>query len=170
MLFKDWKLLDQTSVGFNLEKQYVYYIHSRAWALKGWLGGTHSWTTFWSEEHNKWLVIELTDRETINVQKATIFCIKDNTDYLTKTPIISDRVPDSLWFGTTPIIVGKSLNTFTYVTFVELCLKYPITNFRIVNRNCNTFTSYIISTLDLSIKKPFRSIGFKNRCFWLRIW
>jgi hypothetical protein len=54
MFFKDWRLLDQSPVGLPFEKEYIYYVHSRAWALTGWLGGTHSWLVFWSSDHNKW--------------------------------------------------------------------------------------------------------------------
>ena len=121
MLFKDWRLLDQSSIGLSLEKDYAYYIHSRAWALKGWVGGTHSWITFWCNKNNKWLVVELTDKETIDVQYAKILFIRENIAYEEKTPIISDRIPDARWFGSDPIIVSKFRNEFTIEDFIKVC-------------------------------------------------
>lgn len=162
MLFKDWRLLDQSPVELGLEKEYVYYVHARAWALKGLIGGTHSWTVFWSTEHNQWLVIELTDIETINVQQAKIFWVRDNVDYQEHSPIISNRIPNAKWFGATPIVVDKCRNTFTYNDFVEVCKQYPIQYFRLLDRNCNTFTSFLIAKLNLKVKRPLRSVGFKS--------
>jgi hypothetical protein len=95
MLFKDWRQLDQSSVGLIFEKQYVYYLHSRAWALKGWAGGTHSWITFWSAQHNKWLVVEFTDKETIEIQHAEILYSWNHVGYLEHSPIISNRINDA---------------------------------------------------------------------------
>ena len=113
MFFKDWRLLDQSPVGLPFEKEYIYYVHSRAWALKGWLGGTHSWITFWSSKHDQWMVVELTDIETISVQKGRLYWLRDNIGYQEHSPIISNRTPNAKWFGSTPIVVGKCKNTFT---------------------------------------------------------
>jgi hypothetical protein len=166
MLFKDWRLLDQSPVDLNLNRDYVYCIHSRAWALKGWLGGTHSWTTFWSEEHQQWLVIELSDKETINVQQASLYWIREDVEYQEHSPIISNRCPTAKWFGTIPIILGKHRNTFTYSDFVNVCKSYPIKKFKLLNQNCNTFTSFLIARLNLDIKRPVRSIGSRNKRYW----
>jgi len=167
MLFKDWRLLDQSPVDLGFEKEYVYYVHARAWALKGWFGGTHSWTVFWSTEHSEWLVIELTDIETISVQQAKILWIKDNVDYQEHSPVISNRIPNAKWFGATPLIVGQCKNTFTYNDFAEVCKQYPIKNFKLLDQNCNTFTSFLIAKLNLKINRPLRSVGFKNKKYWL---
>jgi hypothetical protein len=165
MLFKDWRLLDQSSVGLVFDKKYFYYVHSRAWALKGWLGGTHSWFVFWSVEYDRWLVLELTDRETIDVQTATplyMWIVK----YTDHTPTISNRVPDAKWFGSTPIVVGKTLNNLTYQEIVDVCNSYPIKEFKLITHNCNTFASYVLYKLHLTIKRPLRSIGFKDTTWW----
>jgi hypothetical protein len=166
MLFKDWRLLDQTSVDLSLDKEYVYYLHARAWALKGWLGGTHSWITFWSAKHDKWLVVENSDIETIEVQSANILWIRENTGYYDRSPLICDRIPDAKWFGTIPIIVGKDKCSFDYDDIVRICENYPFFDFNLITRNCNTFISFIVSELDLNISRPIRSYGFKSKKFW----
>jgi hypothetical protein len=163
-MFKDWRLLDQSSVGLSLHKDYMYYIHSRAWALKGWLGGTHSWFVFC--DNDQWLVLELTDRETIEVQNANILYAWDNVGYQEHTPTLSNRIPDAKWFGSTPVIVGKSLNKTTRLEIIQICNNYPIKEFKLITHNCNTFLSYVVYKLGLDIKRPLRSIGFKTTTFW----
>lgn len=162
MLFKDWRTGDQSSVNLSFDKDYVYYIHARAWALKGWLGGTHSWTVFWSNEHNQWLVAEISDKETLTVQQAKILWIQPYAGLFDKVPVISNRVPDARWFGSTPIIVGSSYKTFNYYDIVAVCKEYPKKEFRLLTTNCNTFTSFLVHRLNLKIKRPLRSIGFKK--------
>jgi hypothetical protein len=169
MFFKDWRLLDQSPVDLLIEKEYVYYIHSRAWALKGLLGGTHSWIAFWSSEHNEWLVIELSDQETVEVQKGNIYWIRDSASYQEHSPIISNRIPNAKWFGTTPAIVGKCKNNISYKEFINVCKTYPIQNFRLIDQNCNTFTSFLISELQLNIRQPLQSIGFRSNRYWKKI-
>ena len=162
MLFKDWRTGDQSSVNLSFDKDYVYYIHARAWALKGWLGGTHSWTVFWSNEHNQWLVAEISDKETLTVQQAKILWIQPYAGLFDKVPVISNRVPDARWFGSTPIIVGSSYKTFNYYDIVAVCEEYPKKEFQLLTTNCNTFTSFLVHRLNLKIKRPLRSIGFKK--------
>ena len=164
MFFKDWRVLDQSPTKLTFEKEYVYYVHSRAWALKGWLGGTHSWITFWSQEHNQWLVLELTDKETLDIQNANILYCRDNLKYQERSPTISDRIPNAKWFGSTPSIVGKTHNVYQYQDFVNVCKQYPVTEFKLLTQNCNTFISYVLKILKLDINRPFRSVGFKN--YW----
>jgi hypothetical protein len=167
MFFKDWRLLDQSSVGLSLHKDYLYYIHSRAWALKGWLGGTHSWIAFYSND--QWLVLELTDRETIEVQNANLLYAWSDVGYQEHSPTISNRIPDAKWFGSTPIIVASTLNNFKYEEIVTICKNYPVKEFKLVTQNCNTFISYVIYKLGLKIKKPLRSFGFKNKFYWTSV-
>lgn len=162
LFFKNWRFLDQSKVNLPFEKEYVYYVHARAWALKGYLGGTHSWTVFWSTEHDQWLVVELSDIETIDVQQGTILWMRNDIGYQDRGPIISNRAPNAKWFGATPIIVGKSKNTFIYDDFVKVCDQYPIQNFKLLNFNCNTFTSFLSAKLNLNIRRPLRSIGYKK--------
>ena len=166
MFFKDWRLLDQSPVGLPFEKEYIYYVHSRAWALKGWLGGTHSWITFWSNQHDKWLVVELTDKETITIQHANLLYVWDNVGYRAHCPIVSDRTPDAKWFGTIPKIHKRVLNTVKYSDIEQACRDYPFKEFDLLTRNCNTFSSYIIDKLNLNIEPPLRSFGFRGNKFW----
>lgn len=168
--FTDWRILDQSSVCLEFDKKYVYYVHARAWALKGWFGGMHSWMVFWSAEKNDWLVVELNDRETLEVQNANILYIWKDIGYQEYSPTVSKRTIDSKWFGASPTIAGKSLLTFDYSNIIELCEAYPFKQFVLTSRNCVTFTSYLIYKLNLDIKRPFRSIGFKNKKFWDNIY
>lgn len=164
--FTDWKILDQSSAGLEFDKKYCYYVHARAWALKGYFGGMHSWLVFWSKEKNSWLVVELTDKETLEIQNANILYIWNNIGYREYSPTINQRIIDGKWFGAKPVIAGKCLLTFDYGDIVKLCNNYPFKEFILTSRNCVTFTSYLIERLNLDIKRPFRSIGFKNRRFW----
>jgi hypothetical protein len=168
--FTDWRILDQSSVGLEFDKRYCYYVHARAWALKGYLGGMHSWFVFWSMELNDWLVVELNDRETLEIQNANILYIWKNVGYQEYSPTISKRVIDGKWFDASPIIAGKSLLNFDYSDIVKLCDDYPYKEFSLTSQNCVTFTSYLIYKLNLKISRPFRSIGFKNRKFWNRLY
>ncbi len=164
-LFKDWRTLDKSSAELNLDKKYFYYLHARAWALKGWLGGTHSWFSFWSEEKNSWLVLELTDPETLDVQEADAIYIR-NVNYTDHSPAISNRIPDARWFGSNPIIIASTENRFTYQDIETVCKEYQFNKFNLLNDNCNTFASYVIHKLGLGFSRPFRSIGFKTSEYW----
>ena len=167
--FTDWRLLDQSPVDLDLDKNYIYYLHARAWALKGWIGGTHSYTTFWSKKHSEWLVIELTDKETLEVQQADTYYIWDHVDYTEHSPAISNRDPKARWFGARPFVVGQARNLFLYEDFENAAREYPIKKFELLKQNCNTFTSYLISRLGLRWSRPLRSVGFRNRKFWNEI-
>jgi len=169
MIFGDWKTHDQTPVPLELHKGCMHYLHSRAWSVKGYLGGTHSWFVFWSEMHDKHLVDELTDMETIYVQRANAIFVKKDVGYIERTPVISDRAPNSRWFGSIPVIVGKTEMSMTYHDIEQACIDYPITQFNLLNRNCNTFSSYLIHRFGLKIRRPLRSIGFKGKKFWNRM-
>ena len=169
MLFKDWRLLSTETVPLPFVKGRIYYLHARAWALKGYLGGTHSWSTFWSPEHNKWLVVELTDEETISYQNAKIlFTRSTSTDKTEHSPIISTREPNQRWFGCEPYIVDSSLQNFTYDDIVKACREYPIDEFIMIKRNCNTFSSYLNWKLGLNLKRPFRSVGYRPAAWWTK--
>ena len=161
-VFRDWREEDQSSINYSFNKDYVYYVHARAWALKGWLGGTHSWIVFWSEQHNHWAVVEISDKETLIIQQAKILWIQPYAGLFDKVPIISSRVPDAKWFGAKPIIVGRSPKTFGYNDIVLACKEYPKKEFQLLTTNCNTFTSYLVHKFDLKIKRPIRSVGYKK--------
>lgn len=169
MLFKDWRLLDTTSVHLSFDLRYVYYVHSRAWALKGWLGGTHSWLVFWSKEKSKWLTMELTTKETLDFQETrNIYYIRDVSPTL-HSPVISDRCPDGKWFGSTPTIVGQCFNEFSLKDFEKVCKKYPFDDFNLFSKNCNTFTSYVNYSLGLNLTRPIRSFGARDDKYWHRV-
>lgn len=163
--FGEWKLMPQASVGLSLDPTKLYYLHARAWHFKGYIGGTHSWITFYSRLHDDWLVVELTDRETLGVQDCTI--LFSGTDQAVHAPFITNRVKDAQWFGTIPRVVDCCL-TRNFEDFQSACLEYPIREFRLATRNCNTFTSYLIWRLELNLERPLRSIGFKNKKWWDR--
>lgn len=161
--FTDWKLLPRDSVGLELDVTRLYYLHARAWHLKGYIGGTHSWITFYSDQHRNWLVIELTDRETLDVQDCNI--LYSGTDTLEHAPFITDRVKDGRWFGAAPRVVD-SCQTIEFERLKTACQEYPIDKFFLATRNCNTFTSYLIWKLALDLARPLRSIGFRNKKWW----
>lgn len=164
MFFKDWRICDQSIVDFpELDTNRFYYIQSQAWALKGYLGGTHSYCTFYHD--NKWMVAEITDMETLDIQNAMV--VYNDTESEEKGPFISDRLYNAKWFGHAPYIVDSCISP-QYDDILEACRNYPIKKFKLLTDNCNTFTSYLIAKLNLRLKRPIRSVGFKNRKWWKR--
>lgn len=167
MFFKDWRLCDQSLVPIELDKTRFYYIQAQAWALKGYLGGTHSYCTFWSKQHGKWLVVELTDQETVDYQNCTVlFRGTIDNDKTIHAPFITDRAYNARWFGKTPYIVDSCLLTVDYQDIKQACDEYPLKEFILVSQNCNTFTSYLIWKFNLPLKRPIRSFGFKPGRWW----
>lgn len=164
MLFKDWRQCDQSPVLMNLDKSRFYYIQSRAWALKGYLGGTHSYCAFWDQQ---WLVVELTERETLEYQDGRILYDGNVTpDDTVHAPYITTRSYNSKWFGSTPYIVDSCVSTVDYHSVLSACKQYPLTEFKLLYQNCNTFTSFLISKLNLPLSRPLRSVGFRNKKWW----
>jgi hypothetical protein len=136
-------------------------MQAQAWHLKGYLGGTHSYCTFYHD--NKWLVAELTDIETLEVQNAKV--IYNGAKDKEHAPFITDRPYNAKWFGHAPYIVDSCISP-TYDDILYTCKNYPIPEFKLLTNNCNTFTSYLITTLNLKLKRPIRSVGFKNQKWW----
>ena len=163
-LFKDWRICSQDLKHMPLDPSRFYYIQAQAWALKGYAGGTHSWCTFY--ESNKWLVIELTDRETLSIQKANIIYDGPAIHDQDHAPFITDRPYNAQWFGHDPFIVDSCPMTVSYSDILYCAKQYPIRDFVLINQNCNTFTSYLIWKLNLNLHRPLRSIGFKNKKWW----
>jgi hypothetical protein len=168
MFFKHWKLCDQNLIPLEFDKDFLYYVHAKAWHLKGYLGGTHSYITFWSKQHSEWLVVEMTDPETVSYQNCQTHYSGVVTDDITEhAPMITNRLPNARWFGNNPLIVGKcSIGHLSYKDIEQACKEYPLKRFDILTQNCNTFTSYLIWKLRLELDRPFRSVGFKNRMWW----
>lgn len=161
-MFKDWRECSQDLVeSLNLDPTRFYYLQAQAWHLKGYLGGTHSYCTF--HHNNQWLVIELTDRETLEVQGAEI--IYAGTDSEEHAPFITTRPYNAQWFGHDPYIVD-SCDAVSFDSILQAANEYPIDTFKLLHQNCNTFTSYLIAKLDLKLKRPIRSVGFKNKKTW----
>lgn len=169
MIFKDWRLCDQSLVPLELDKTRFYYIQAQAWAMKGYLGGTHSYSTFWSNQHSQWLVVELTDQETVEYQNCDVLfkgvVTKDKTIH---APFITNRAYNARWFGHAPSVVDSCPLTVEYDDIVSICSRYPIEEFVLYKRNCNTFTSYLLWQLNLPLRRPIRSIGFRSPQWWLR--
>jgi hypothetical protein len=167
MFFKHWKLCDQDLVPLEFDQGRFYYIQAQAWALKGYLGGTHSYCTFWSRDHNSWMVVELTDPETVSYQNCQTFYTNVKTaDPTEHSPIITNRAPNARWFGHNPYIVDSCPMTADYKDIVKACAEYPLTGFVLISQNCNTFTSYLIWKLKLNLRRPFRSVGFRSKSWW----
>ena len=165
MFFQDWRVCDTSIVPFDLDKEYLYYFQAKAWGFKGIIGGTHSWMAFWSPERNEWLVIEITDAETVHVQQGEIV-YTTVAGWTEQGPVISNRDPRQQWFGGKPLFIAKQKNYCTLAGFKQLVDNYPIKKFALLFRNCNTLTSYIIAALDLKFTRPFRSVGHRSRIWW----
>jgi hypothetical protein len=164
MFFKDWRECDQSRIQMKLDKSKFYYIQAQAWALKGYLGGTHSYCVFWDKE---WLVVELSDEETLSYQGGRVlYNGAPYNDITHRAPVISTRPYNAKWFGNTPYIVDSCKSTISYSDVLYACKKYPFTEFKLLTQNCNTFTSFLINELKLDLKRPLRSMGFKNKNWW----
>lgn len=167
MFFQDWRVCDTSVVHMDLNKDYLYYFHAKAWGFKGLIGGTHSWMTFWSSGHQKWLVIEITDAETIHVQDAEVV-YSHSSAWQEQAVFISDRSPLQRWFGATPKIIARQRHYYNLEDFKSIVDQYPIKKFVLYTRNCNTFSSYLIAKLNLNFSRPFRSVGFRSRKWWCK--
>jgi hypothetical protein len=167
MFFKDWRECSQDILPLNLNKKRFYYIQAQACYLKGYFGGTHSYCTFWDRNYKKWLVIEKTKMETLLHQNCdVVYCGIDSKELNNPMPYISTRIPNAQWFGHNPYVVDSCINTIQLKELIEVCKEYPYKEFNLLTRNCNTFTSFLIWKLNLKLKKPFKSFGFKTKSHW----
>lgn len=166
MIFKHWKELPITPVQLDLNQDHFHYIQARAWGLKGWLGGTHSWFTFWCQNRREWLVLELTDKETLDYQSAEVIFAGSN-DYLERAPFISNRDPRQQWFGAKPTLID-SIELRPNLSYIEkLNHNYPFPLYKLLTQNCNTYTSYLYHHLDLKqMNLPLRKVGHRGSRFW----
>lgn len=162
-MFVDWKLCSQDLIPLSLTKDRFYYIQAQAWHLKGYLGGTHSYCVFWSAAHDKFLVVEYTDAETVSYQTTEV--VYGGSTDSNRAPFITARPYNAQWFGHNPSIVDSC--TFdNQADILYHIINYPLTEFKMLTQNCNTFTSYLIWKLNLKLKRPLKSIGFKNKQWW----
>ena len=165
--FKDWRECSQDPITLRLDLGEIHYIHAKAWHLKGYLGGTHSWLTFWDEKRKQWLVLELNDKETLEVQGGEIIYDGSLTSDITeRAPFITTRNPTHQWFGGNPKIIDRCYLPFQLDHIIKIISSYPLRDFKLISQNCNTFTSYVIWKLNLDLKRPFRSVGFRNKEWW----
>ena len=168
MFFKDWRECDQSLVDLTFDKGCIYYVHAQAWHLKGYLGGRHSYITWWSTDQKCQLVVEYTDKETLDVQNANII-YEGRKEYSLHAPFISDRAANARWFGHDPIVKGIcSKGIIKDEDFVTACKLYPnaLKDFDLLKNNCNTFTSYLLYKMRLEISQPHPAIGYKSRQRW----
>lgn len=164
--FKDWRECSQNIIAMNLNISKVYYMQARAWHLKGYLGGTHSYTTFYSHQHKCWMVVEYSDRETLSYQGGKIIYDGNNTLNDSKRAVYITTRPFNIeWFGAAPYIVDYC-DSPDYGKVLSACQQYPYDDFRIIDLNCNTFTSYLHWKIDLNLKRPLRSIGYRSKKWW----
>lgn len=164
--FKDWRECSQDLIPLRLDLQDLTYIHAKTWHLKGYLGGTHSWMAVWGKEHKQWLVIEINDKETLEYQGGKIIYDGSKTsDPKERAPFITTRPVTAQWFGNNPKVIGRC-HCPPLDAIIKAIDEYPLKDFKLITVNCNTFTSYLIWKLDLDLKRPFRSIGFRNKNWW----
>jgi hypothetical protein len=164
-IFGDWRTQDVSLVDLRLDPSQIYYFLARTCGFKGWLGGTHSWMGFWSEEKKRWLVLELSDIETVSIQKANIlFATTD--DLFDRGPILSDRDPRQKWFGAIPRIVDQQRRTMRTRDVIEVSRRYPFSDYRLLSRNCNTFFSFANLELGVHFRRPFRCVGYRSKTWW----
>ncbi len=163
--FKDWRECSQDLIPIHLEKEFIYYLHAQAWHLKGYIGGTHSYLTMWSKEHNEWIVIELTDLETLSYQNCKVIYDGGVSKREEHAAMISNRPFNAQWFGKNPKIIAWAPAP-EYSDILKVAKEYPLKGFRLTSQNCNTFTSHVIYKLNLNLKRPLRSVGFRPRSWW----
>lgn len=165
MIFKDWRLCDiSQDLNLILDTDKSYYLHAKAWHLKGWLGGTHSFFACYDQLRTTWFVAEITDRETLDVQGHNAI-YSGTSDYYERAPYITNRLYNTKWFGNKVKIVD-SCPAVDFSDLLYITKSYPIKEFDLLKNNCNTFLSYIIWKLNLPLKRPIRSIGFKSTQWW----
>jgi hypothetical protein len=167
MMFKDWRLCSQDSIPMDLQYRGLYYIHAQAWHIKGYLGGRHSWCTFNVPKHG-WVTVELTTRETLAHQDCKVLWVKkDGVALDDHAPFISTRAPNKQWFGHDPQVVWIHPYDVSYEDVVKACEDYPIEEFNILTKNCNTFTSWLMYRLGIDVRIPrLTSIGWKSKRYW----
>jgi hypothetical protein len=151
-------------VNFNVGG--LYFLNARTFGLKGFLGGSHSWITFVSDDLLTHTVIEVTDVESLHIQGATsITEFGLFTGPTEKQVIMSNRDGGQLWFGEQPSV------TYIGPSNIDVLLKwttsYPLITqrFSLFNANCNTYTSWILHLLGMNL---WTGIGCKSTLKWAK--
>ena len=170
MMFNDWRQASQKPVELDLDTRYIYHVQSVSCGIKGLFGGTHGYLTFFSRPRNKWLVVEVTDLETLEIQNATVlYCKKENPGHQEKTVYISDRKHDARWFGHRPAVVDRDLCVPDLYDIIVACDAYIHDDFDLIKKNCNTLVSFLIYHFNLDMYRPIRSIGYVKKLKWKSI-
>ena len=101
----DWRNADisETDVLNSIKTPATCFLSANAFGLKGKIpGGKHTWIATFNGTY--WKTYEITDIETIEVQKARMFYAEHVTqdDWKRRQLIISNRDPSTVWFGNQP--------------------------------------------------------------------
>jgi hypothetical protein len=166
-MFKHWKKCSQEYRPMDLSYDGFYYINAQAWHIKGYLGGRHSWCAF--KHNDRWLTVELTTRETLDVQKAEIILTSDrHAPYDAHRPFISTRAPNRQWFGHDPHVQWIHPYRVKFNDVVDACYEYPHQKeFNLLTKNCNTFTSFLLWKLKVDARIPtWLQYGWKSAKYW----
>lgn len=157
----DWRNADisETDVLKSIKTPATCFLSANAFGLKGKIpGGKHTWVATFNGTY--WKTYEITDIETIEVQKARMFYAEHVThdDWKRRQLIISNRDPSTVWFGNQPRLDA----IFPYRKIVH---GYPKNDrFNLITNNCSTYLSYIAWAYCFDFSFPY--IGFKPKEYW----
>ena len=142
----DWKNRSIEPVPGLLKDDGLYLLHAQAFGIKGLAGGRHSWMVAKSGTDS--LVAEITDLDTIDIQDGSVLFGAHVDNIFQRAPMIVERCPNQRWFGAVPVVDCYAAGDFAVFRklLFECVEKYPFRNipFRIIHRNCNTFTSWVV--------------------------
>ena len=169
----DWRDQSIAPVAGLIDRPGLYLLHALAFGFKGTLGtlgGRHSWLALRSTDGSS-IVAEVTDLETVEIQDGTVLKLGAPVkDEFQRAPMLIERDPTQMWFGSIPVVDGYSAgDSATFYMILSECVeKYPLRNkpFRIIHRNCNTFTSwalhYAAETYGIEMKPKQYLIGSRK--------
>lgn len=166
----DWRDQSIAPVAGLIERPGLYLLHAIAFGFKGSLGGRHSWLALRAADGSS-LVAEVTDLETVEMQDGNVLKLGAPVkDEFQRAPMLLERDPTQMWFGSVPVVDGYTDGDEAIFCqlLAESVEKYPLRNkpFRIVHRNCNTFTSwamhYAATTYGIEMKPKQYLIGSRK--------
>lgn len=167
MIFKHWKECTQELRPMDLSYNGLYYIKAQAWHIKGYLGGNHSWCGF--KHNDRWLVVELTTRETVDVQSCSVILDSNrHAAYDAHRPMITTRAPNMQWFGHDPKVEWIYPYEVKLNDVIDACYEYPHQKeFNLLTKNCNTFTSFLLWKLKIEPRTAtWMEYGWKSAKYW----
>lgn len=166
----DWRDQSIAPVAGLIDRPGLYLLHALAFGFKGTLGGRHSWLALRTLDGSS-IVAEVTDLETVEMQGGDVIQLgAPVVDEFQRAPMLLERDPTQMWFGSVPVVDGYTAGSdeIFYRLLSESVEKYPLRNkpFRIVYRNCNTFTSwamhYAAKTYGIVMKPKQYLIGSRK--------